>query len=80
MELFIRINEVEARRRFKNKLAQRLQSGKATIDQVIIDMSVYYSQHDIEEPPFLVLKMAEAIVNGPYEAKVKLLQKWGILN
>ena len=59
---------------FKNELSCLIYSGQTDVDGAIIELFTFYSRQNVEEPPFLTLKMQEAIVNGTYEEKVKFLQ------
>lgn len=64
---------------FKRDLSADLRQGKIGIDDAIIKMFVFYSHNNVEEPPFFALKMAEAAVNSPYEAKAEFLRRLQIL-
>lgn len=59
---------------FKNELSRSIHSAQVDVDCAIIELCTFYSHQNVEEPPFLTLKMQEAIVNGTYEEKVKFLQ------
>ena len=64
---------------FKNELSRLLHLGQTDIDGAIIELCTFYSRQNVDEPPFLTLKMQEAIVNGTYEEKVKFLQYMRII-
>lgn len=77
--MFYRTNPMQELSRFKKEVSLSLSRGHIGIDDALIKMCVYYSQHNIDEPPFLILKMGEALINGPMEAKLMLLKRWGIV-
>ena len=64
---------------FKNELSRLIHSGQTDVDGAIIELCTFYSRQNVDEPPFLALKMQEAIVNGTYEEKVKFLQYMRII-
>ena len=77
--MFFRTNQIQEVSNFKQEVSLSLAQGQIGIDEALIKMCVYYSQHNVDEPPFLVLKMGEALINGPQEAKIMLLRRWGIV-
>ena len=77
--MFYRTNPMQELSRFKKEVSLSLAQGQIGIDEALIKMCVYYSQHNVDEPPFLVLKMGEALINGPQEAKIMLLKRWRIV-
>ena len=64
---------------FKKNLSSNLLEGKIDVDNAIIQLFTYYSYHNVEEPPFIVLRMQEAAVNGTYEAKLNMLRHFKII-
>lgn len=64
---------------FKRQLSLNLREGKIGVDEAVIQLFTFYSFNNIEEPPFIVLKMQEAAVNGTYEAKLNMLRRFKII-
>ena len=64
---------------FKTNLSASIRSGQVGVDDAIVEVFTFYSRQNIEEPPFILLKMAEAAVNSNYQAKVNFLRKLKIM-
>ena len=64
---------------FKSDLSARLRAGKVDIEGAIVEVFTFYSRQNLEEPPFILLKMAEAAVNSTYQAKVNFLRQLKIM-
>lgn len=64
---------------FKKNLASNLREGKIDVDGAIIELFTFFSFHNVDEPPFIVLKMQEAAVNGTHEEKLNMLRHFKII-
>lgn len=64
---------------FKKNLSSNLREGKIDVDGAIIELFTFFSFHNVDEPPFIVLKMQEAAVNGTHEEKLNMLRHFKII-
>lgn len=79
MRKIVTYEEYQDITKFKRELSLNLREGKIDVDNAIIQLFTFYSFHNIEEPPFIVLRMQEAAVNGTYEAKLNMLRRFKII-